>query len=102
MWKKISGFQADAPAESLRSVVYNVGGFSPGAGELAAMVRKAFPAEQVTFAPDPRRQAIADSWPEDVDDACARRDRGFQPSYDLHRTFEEYLVPNVRRRYAGG
>jgi nucleoside-diphosphate-sugar epimerase len=90
---------ADAPAESLRSAVYNVGGFSPSAGELAATVRTAFPGEQVTFAPAPHRQAIVDSWPEDVDDAGARRDWGFRPSYDLDRAFDEYLVPNVRDRY---
>jgi len=90
---------ADAPAESLRSAVYNVGGFSPSAGELAETVRTAFPGEQVTFAPAPHRQAIVDSWPEDVDDAGARRDWGFRPSYDLDRAFDEYLVPNVRDRY---
>ena len=37
---------------------------------------------------------------EDVDDASARRDWGFRPAYDLTRTFEEYLVPNITRRYA--
>jgi threonine 3-dehydrogenase len=35
-----------------------------------------------------------------VDDACARRDWGFRPAYDLERTFDEYLLPNIRRRYA--
>jgi len=92
---------ADAPPESLRSVVYNVAGFNPSAVELAAMVRTAFPAGQVTFAPHPGRQAIVDSWPEDVDDACARRDWGFRPLHDFQRAFDEYIVPNVRRRYAG-
>jgi len=92
---------ADAPRESLRSVVYNVAGFNPSAGELTAMVRTAFPAGRVTFAPEPGRQAIVDSWPEDVDDACARRDWGFRPSYELQSAFDEYLIPNIRRRYVG-
>jgi nucleoside-diphosphate-sugar epimerase len=89
-----------APAASLARPVYNVTGFSATAGELADLVGKAFPDARITFAPDPRRQAIVDSWPADVDDACARRDWGFQPAYDLRRTFDEYLLPNVRRRYA--
>jgi nucleoside-diphosphate-sugar epimerase len=89
-----------APAASLTRTVYNVTGFSVSAGELAGLVGRAFPEARVTFAPDPRRQAIVDSWPEDVDDACARRDWGFRPAYDLARTFDEYLVPNIRRRYA--
>ena len=64
--------------------------------------RKAFPRAQITFAPDPRRQAIVDSWPEDVDDARARRDWGFRPAYDLERAFDEYLLPNITRHYARG
>jgi len=35
-----------------------------------------------------------------VDDTRARRDWSFRPAYDLTRTFNEYLVPNVTRRYA--
>lgn len=90
-----------APAQSLEALVYNVSAFNPSAGELAALVRRAFPAEVITFEPDPRRQTIVDSWPEDVDDARARHDWGFRPSYGLERTFDEYLLPNVSRRYAG-
>ncbi len=89
-----------APAAALTRPVYNVTGFSASAGELAALVNAAFPDARITFAPDPRRQAIVDSWPQDVDDARARRDWGFRPDYDLERTFAEYLLPNVRRRYA--
>jgi nucleoside-diphosphate-sugar epimerase len=89
-----------APAASLTRPVYNVAGFSAAAGELADLVAAAFPGARITFAPDPRRQAIVDSWPEDVEDACARRDWGFRPAYDLRRTFDEYLVPNIKRRYA--
>ena len=91
----------EAPGESLTTLVYNVGAFSPSAGEIADLVRAAFPAGHIAFAPDPRRQAIVDSWPEDVDDARARRDWGFRPAHDLGRAFGEYLLPNVRRRYAG-
>jgi len=88
-----------APAVALTSPVYNVAGFSATAGELAGLVRRAFAQAQITFAPDPCRQAITDSWPEDVDDARARRDWGFRASYDLERTFAEYLLPNIKRRY---
>jgi len=90
----------EAPGESLGRLVYNVRGFSPSAGDLARMVRAAFPEASISFAPDSRRQAIVDSWPEDVDDGPARRDWGFRPRYDLEGAFTEYLVPDVRRRYA--
>jgi nucleoside-diphosphate-sugar epimerase len=91
-----------ASAAALTSTVYNVSAFSPTAGELADLVRKAFPKATITFKVDQRRQAIVDSWPEDVDDARARRDWGFAPSYDLARAFDDYLLPNVRRRSLPG
>jgi nucleoside-diphosphate-sugar epimerase len=37
-----------------------------------------------------------------LDDTRARRDWGFRPAYDLARTINEYLLPNVTRRYARG
>jgi nucleoside-diphosphate-sugar epimerase len=89
----------EAPAERLRSAVYNVSSFNPSAGELAARTRAAFPGAEIGFAPDPRRQAIVDSWPADLEVARARRDWGFKPEYDLERTFDEYLLPAIRRRY---
>jgi len=88
------------PVGALAATVYNVRGFSASAAELAERVRAVCPRACLTFAPDPRRQAIVDSWPEDIDDTRARQDWGFAPAYDLTRTFDDYLVPNVRRRYA--
>ncbi len=91
-----------APAEALSSVVYNVSAFNPSAQELAARVRQAIPDARISFAPDSRRQAILDSWPEDVDDSRARRDWGFAPRLDLERALSEYLVPNIQRQHVTG
>jgi nucleoside-diphosphate-sugar epimerase len=90
---------ADAPGEALATPVYNVAAFNPSAGELADLVRAAFPGAPITFVPDRRRQRIVDSWPEDLDDSRARRDWGFRSRYDLRRALDEYLVPSIRRRY---
>ncbi len=89
----------DAPKEKLGRQVYNVGSFSPSASELQCRVRKAFPTSVVHFKPDLKRQAILDSWPEDVNDSEARKDWGWKPSYDFERAFEEYLVPAVTKFY---
>jgi nucleoside-diphosphate-sugar epimerase len=89
----------EAPLENLSGLVYNVTSFSPSAGELAALARNHFPDAVIRFDPDVRRQAIVDSWPAAVDDSRARQDWGFAPAYDLERTFSEYLVPNIRKRY---
>lgn len=90
----------EAPADALRSVVYNVTSFAPSAGEIANAVRRHYPAAKTTFEPDLKRQAIVDSWPMDVDDSAARADWGYSPTYGLEEAFTSYLVPNVNRRYA--
>ncbi len=88
-----------ASREKLGREVYNVGSFSPSASELSNCVKKAFPSSVVNFKPDLKRQAILDTWPEDVDDSEARKDWGWKPAYDFERAFEEYLVPAVSRFY---
>lgn len=95
----IRALQELADAPSLPHRVYNVTGFSPSAEELHQRVMKHFPAAEVSFEPDPERQAIVDSWPAQVDDSAARRDWGWSPEYDLERAFEDYLVPAVAERY---
>lgn len=98
--KALVGLQR-APRETLTSHVYNVTSFSPTAGEVWKRVQQAFPNARVTFEPDPRRQAIVDSWPLDQNDSLARTDWGWQPDYDQERAFDDYLVPRIRERYAG-
>lgn len=90
----------DAPAEDLSTHVYNIRSFNPSAGELAERVRRAFPGAEIGFESDRRRQAIVDSWPEDVDDSLARDEWGFEPQYDLDTALDDYLVPNIKQRYA--
>jgi len=90
----------DAPKEKLTSHVYNINAFNPSAEEFAKLVTRAFPKADITFVPDLRRQGIVDSWPEDVDDSRARADWGFTAKYGLERAFEEYLLPNIRKRYS--
>ena len=92
---------ASAPAASLTRTAYNVGAFNPSAAEIREVVLRAFPGARIDWKVDEKRQGIVDSWPEDRDDSPARRDWGFAPAYDFARAFEEYLIPTIRRRYAG-
>jgi threonine 3-dehydrogenase len=90
---------AAAPKASLTRTAYNVAAFSPSAEEVRNVVLEAFPAADVTWAPDLKRQGIVDSWPADVDDSAARADWGFAPRYDFRRAFSDYLIPTIRERY---
>lgn len=90
----------DARRERLSTTVYNIGSFSPSAGHIVEITKTAFPSAEITFSPDDKRQAIVDTWPEDVDDSAARNDWGWLPEYDETRAFNEYLIPGIRKRYA--
>jgi len=90
---------ARAPAKSLGRRVYNVTSFSLTAEEFKQQVLNYFPGAEIGYKPDLKRQNIVDSWCADMDDSPARRDWGWQPAYDLDRSFREYLVPNIRKRY---
>ncbi|OQY28259.1 MAG: epimerase [Anaerolineaceae bacterium 4572_5.1] len=90
---------ANAPLENLSTRVYNVTSFSLSAEDFEEQVQKYFPNAEITFEPDLKRQAIVDSWPADLNDDAARKDWGWKPDYDVTRAFEEYLVPNIRKRY---
>ena len=92
---------ANAPQSALSRRVYNVTSFSLTAAEFRDWVVRYFPEAQISFKPDIKRQGIVDSWPAGLNDHDARRDWGWQPEYDVQRAFEEYLVPNIRKRYQG-
>jgi threonine 3-dehydrogenase len=65
-------------------------------------VLEAFPDAVLDYRVDDRRQGIVDTWPQDVEDAAARADWGYAPQYDFRRAFDEYLIPQIRARYAPG
>jgi len=88
-----------AAPEKLSQSVYNITSFSPSAGEFRARALEAFGSVEITFKPDDKRQAIVDTWPEDVDDSAARRDWEFAPQFDQRRAFEDYLIPRIRSLY---
>ncbi len=82
--------------ERLSRSIYNIAAFSPRADEIAASVQRMIPESKFSYSPDPRRQAILDSWPKSLDDSAARKDWGWKPKYDLDGMTDD-LLPRVRR-----
>ena len=89
----------DVPREKLTNSVYNIAAFAITADEFRQRALKAFANAKITFEPNPRRQGIVDSWPEDVDDSLARTDWNWKPDYDVDRFFDDYFLPEIRKRY---
>lgn len=73
----------EAPAEQVKiRSSYNVAGMSFTPDQIAAEIRKHIPGFTITYKPD-FRQAIADSWPQSINDTEAREHWGWKPDYDL-------------------
>ena len=62
---------------------FNIASMSLEPEEIAASIRKYIPDFRMRYEVDPVRQHIADSWPDKMDDTCARKEWGWAPSYDL-------------------
>ncbi|MBP3253229.1 MAG: NAD-dependent epimerase/dehydratase family protein [Bacteroidales bacterium] len=59
--------------------------------EIYNEVKKFYPDFKMTYDVDPVKQSIADSWPNWMDDSCARNEWGFKPEYDLHKMSEDMI-----------
>jgi len=69
---------------------FNVGSMSFDVKELADSIKKHIPDFEIEYKPD-FRQAIADSWPNSVDDTAAREEWGWKPSFGLDAMTQDML-----------
>jgi nucleoside-diphosphate-sugar epimerase len=81
--------EADASKISIRTS-YNISGMSFSPKEITAEIEKHIPGFYISYKLD-YRQAIADSWPQSIDDAVARNDWGWKEEFDLERMTKDML-----------
>lgn len=86
-----------APARLKHRNAFNVTGMNFTPEELAAAIRVHIPDFRIDYQIDPVRQAIADSWPNSLDDSAARAEWDWSPRYDL-ATMVEDMLRNLRSR----
>lgn len=70
---------------------FNITAMSFDPEELAASIRKFIPEFEISYEVDPVRQAIADSWPNSLDDSAAREEWGWDPKYNLDAMTKDML-----------
>lgn len=80
-----------ADSNKLNRTIYNIAAFSPRADEFAEAVTKRSPGVDISFATDPHRQGILDSWPDEIDDTYARNDWNWSPQYTLDSMADELM-----------
>jgi nucleoside-diphosphate-sugar epimerase len=59
--------------------------------ELGKEIKKHIPEFEIEYEIDPVRQAIADSWPDYMDDSAARNEWGWRPEYDLPKMTKDMI-----------
>ena len=73
----------EAPADKISvRTSYNISGMSFSPKEIGTEIKKHIPDFKISYKPD-YRQAIANSWPQSIDDSVARKDWGWKEEYDL-------------------
>ena len=81
-----------APAATLSTrMSYNIAGMSFNPQQIAAAIQQHIPDFTITYAPD-YRQAIADGWPQSIDDTIARHDWNWKPNYNLESMTADMLT----------
>jgi nucleoside-diphosphate-sugar epimerase len=89
--------EADHSKISLHSS-YNLGGFSVTPKKIYTEIKKHIPEFTVSYKPD-FRQAIADSWPQSIDDSVARNDWGYNTQFGLER-MTEIMLDEIGKKVA--
>jgi len=85
------------PASLVHRNAFNVTAMQITPEVLAAAIRRHIPAFTLSYAVDPVRQAIAESWPRSIDDSAARAEWGWKHEYDLE-TMTTDMLRNLRGR----
>ncbi|NLM43869.1 MAG: L-threonine 3-dehydrogenase [Clostridiales bacterium] len=71
------------PSKLKHRNAFNITAMSFAPEHIAAEIKKHIPEFEMSYDVDPVRQAIAESWPDSLDDSAAREEWGWDPKYDL-------------------
>ena len=87
----IALMEAD-PSLLVHRNAFNVTAMNFTPEELAAAIRRQIPDFTIDYQVDPVRQAIADSWPDSLDDSAARTEWGWHPTVGLEELTTDMLA----------
>ena len=76
---------------------FNIASMSFEPEQLFAKIREYIPGLKVRYEVDPVRQAIATSWPDSMDDSCAREEWDWKPTFTLDQMTVD-MIENLRKR----
>lgn len=80
------------PERLIHRNAFNITAMSFEPEQIKVAIQKELPDFEMTYAVDPARQAIADSWPNQIDASCAKAEWDFEPQYDLEAMTKDMLA----------
>lgn len=92
----ITLMEADADKLVHRNA-FNIAAMSFAPETIFAEIKKHIPSFEMEYHVDPLKQSIADSWPDCLDDTCAREEWGWKPQYNLE-TMTVDMIEKLRAR----
>ena len=79
------------PARLVHRNGFNVTAMSFAPEEIFAEIKKHCPTFAMTYEVDPLKQAIAESWPDRLDDSCARQEWDWKPQFSMEEMTTDML-----------
>ena len=80
------------PARLVHRNAFNIASMSFAPETIFEAIKKEIPSFEMEYNPDPLKQSIADSWPDSMDDSCARAECDWKPEYDLESMTKDMIV----------
>ena len=80
------------PTKLIHRNAFNIASMSFDPEIIYDSIRKRLPDFKMIYKVDPLRQAIAESWPNSLDDTCAREEWGWKPEYDMDAMTDDMLA----------
>ena len=79
------------PSKLVHRNSFNIASMSFDPEMIYSKIKEHVPGFEMEYKLDPLRQAIADSWPDSLDDTCAREEWGWKPEFDLEKMTQDML-----------
>ncbi|HBZ25166.1 MAG TPA: UDP-glucose 4-epimerase [Rikenellaceae bacterium] len=79
------------PANLVHRNSFNVTAMSFSPKELFAAIKSRIPSATFIYEVDPVKDKISASWPDSMDDSCARKEWGWNPTWDLELMVDDML-----------
>ncbi|MEG1648821.1 MAG: NAD-dependent epimerase/dehydratase family protein [Rikenellaceae bacterium] len=89
------------PAKLIHRNSFNIASMSFSPEIIFNEIKKHIPDLKISYDVDPMKQSIADSWPNSLDDTCAREEWGWEPKWNL-QTMTEDMLSVIKAKFDKG